>query len=563
MTTFMHPINPDFWVLRHLGGTNLGDKRRDNRLLSVGKELVTGAGMSLPKLFPRKYDCKATYNLFSHAAVTPEAIQATHRALIHEEMRRPDESGRRTTTLLVEDTTDVTYHRTTEIPGLERSGNKASPTQQGFKLHTVLALRIGAAPPAEGRRPAVDVLGLAHQESYTPRARPPAEKARDPHGGGTSRISRARESDLWLRSGQTLGQAPADPSVRLICVADRGADYRAFLQDRQQRGFGYVVRSCYNRALDQVNEDGEQLFAQTHARTQPALGTFNLELRARPARAGRPAEPARDATMSVSAVPVTLSATGRSGARPAHPPLPCWIVRVWEASPPDHVGPLEWLLLTNQEVRSFDEAYETVQFYMSRWVIEEYHKALKTGLKVERLQLEVGKRLKAAVAVMAVVAVRLLALTELARAEPEAPAYRAGLGPMPLIALRMALNFQRLPPLPEEHPTVRDVIIGLARLGGYSKGKNDRGPGWEVLNKGYIELSRFLNTVYAIRTTPGDPLGLGIRAEPPPVRLDELGRAATSSSGEFYERVAIASDHLYLSEYSGIAKAGMIPMEWN
>ena len=54
---------------------------------------------------------------------------------------------------------------------------------------------------------------------------------------------------------------------------------------------------------------------------------------------------------------------------------------------------------------------------------------MKTGLGADKLELETGARLKAAVALMSVVAVRLLALKEPARVDPQAPAEKSGLEP--------------------------------------------------------------------------------------------------------------------------------------
>ena len=60
-----------------------------------------------------------------------------------------------------------------------------------------------------------------------------------------------------------------------------------------------------------------------------------------------------------------------------------------------------------------------MQQYATRWLIEEFHKVLKTGLGAERLQLERAERIFVAVALMSVVATRLLALREWVRLIPE------------------------------------------------------------------------------------------------------------------------------------------------
>ena len=100
--------------------------------------------------------------------------------------------------------------------------------------------------------------------------------------------------------------------------------------------------------------------------------------------------------------------------------------------------------------------------YARRWLIEDFHKALKTGLGVEKLQLQTAARLFAAVALLSVVALALVDLREKSRLEPDAPAELAGLTPTELRVLR----HQSRCPL----DTVRAVYLALAALGGHLAG---------------------------------------------------------------------------------------------
>ena len=111
-------------------------------------------------------------------------------------------------------------------------------------------------------------------------------------------------------------------------------------------------------------------------------------------------------------------------------------MRVWEVAAPDAEDKLEWILLCNAEVVDFAQARECALQYSTRWVIEEYHKAIKTGLGAERLQLESAERLFAAIAIMSVVALRLIELRERLRRHPDAEAAQSGLSPLELEVLR-------------------------------------------------------------------------------------------------------------------------------
>ena len=133
-------------------------------------------------------------------------------------------------------------------------------------------------------------------------------------------------------------------------------------------------------------------------------------------------------------------------------------MRVWEAAPPDTGDRLEWILLCAADVTHFAQARACALQYSTRWMIEEYHKAIKTGLGAERLQLESVERLFAAIAIMSVVALRLIELRERLRRHPDAEAAQSGLSPLELEVLR-ARSGRRL-------RTVREGALAIGRLGG-------------------------------------------------------------------------------------------------
>jgi hypothetical protein len=97
-------------------------------------------------------------------------------------------------------------------------------------------------------------------------------------------------------------------------------------------------------------------------------------------------------------------------------------MRVWEVAAPDAEDKLAWSLLCEAEVVDFAQARACALHSSTRWVMEAYHKAIKPGLGAERLPWESAERLFAAVAIMRVVALRLIELRERLRRHPEAEA---------------------------------------------------------------------------------------------------------------------------------------------
>jgi hypothetical protein len=92
-------------------------------------------------------------------------------------------------------------------------------------------------------------------------------------------------------------------------------------------------------------------------------------------------------------------------------------IRVWCSEKPD----LEWLLITNLAVNSEKDALRIVKIYRRRWLIEDYHKAVKTGFRIEDNQLKQASRIFALFGMVAVIATKLLAMREHCRLFPTTP----------------------------------------------------------------------------------------------------------------------------------------------
>jgi hypothetical protein len=159
------------------------------------------------------------------------------------------------------------------------------------------------------------------------------------------------------------------------------------------------------------------------------------------------------------------------------------VVEVREAHPPEGViEPLHWILLTSLPGITLAQARRIVGRYTARWWIEEYHKALKTGTGVEDSQLERAYRLEVLIAVLSVVAVRLLSTKLLVRSRPDGVEAAGSFGPEMLKVLEKKFGE------PKDGWTNRNVLVSLARLGGFLGRKHDGLPGWQTIWRGWQRL---------------------------------------------------------------------------
>ena len=82
---------------------------------------------------------------------------------------------------------------------------------------------------------------------------------------------------------------------------------------------------------------------------------------------------------------------------------------------PPGVKPICWVLLTSLAVATFDDAWQVVEDYENRWLVEEYHKVMKSGCSLEMHALRSADRLEPLIGLISVIGVRLIQLKLIGR----------------------------------------------------------------------------------------------------------------------------------------------------
>ncbi|MGB0563221.1 MAG: IS4 family transposase, partial [Spirulinaceae cyanobacterium] len=144
--------------------------------------------------------------------------------------------------------------------------------------------------------------------------------------------------------------------------------------------------------------------------------------------------------------------------------------------------------LTTLPIESFAQAAQVVVWYSYRWLIERFHFTLKSGCKIEALQLQHCDRLLKALATYSIVAWRLMSMTYQARLTPEASCELI-LEPAEWRLLRRKFVPKSRSKKP---PTLRQAMLWIARLGGFLARKGDGEPGVKTLWRGYTRLHHLL-----------------------------------------------------------------------
>jgi hypothetical protein len=448
---------------RHFGAADLGDPRRTRRLIAVADQLVVHPAGTFPQKIPNPSDLDAFYNLMADDHVTHAAVLAPHRDLTHERMRQHEG-----VVLVLHDTTVLDYSGLS-IPELGQVGDGHG---RGYYCHNSLAVT------AERR-----VLGLAHQILHRRRHVPAGETRRQ------RRDHPQRESRLWRDAVAALPEAPQGQCW--VDIADCAADITEFLDYEEEHGRPFVVRAQHNRwvLLAQAGRARRRKLYRL-ARSLPAVFGRTVTVSA------QPGQPARTAEVSVAWAEVEIIPPRQARGDERGEPLRVWVLRAWEEEAPAAVKPLEWILLTNVPVTSREEAAERLDWYASRVVVEEYHKAQKTGCDIERMQFTYAARLEPAIALMSVVALTLLQLRDAGR-DPQL-AQRPAREWLPALWVEVVAAWRY--GQPQRALTVQEFLWALARLGGHQNRPSDGPPGWQTLWRGWTQLQAMAQGVRLLQS---------------------------------------------------------------
>jgi hypothetical protein len=443
--------DPAEWAEQTFGAADLGDPRRTRRLVAAAARIATQPGKAFPQVFDWN-DLRAFYRLCDRSAATLDAVMGPH----WDQTRRA--MGQYPVVLVVHDTTELDYSTHRALTGVGQIGNQRG---RGLLRHNSLAVVPGTR----------QVLGLAYQQLAAREAAPAGESA-------YRRKRRPRESDLWPAGFRAPGRPPA--GGRWVDVCDRAADDYEGMRAAVGVGHDFLIRVTQNRLVFVTPERDRQEYVLDYARSLTRRATDTVDI---PGRGGRPPRTAR---VSLAAAAVGIPAPAGTPHRRTQPVLPAWVVRVWEPDPPaGGAEPLDWVLWSSVPTATAAELKERRDWYSCRWVCEVFHDVEKNGCAEEARRFETADRLETCLAVLSVVAVRVMQLRSALDHQPAAPAEAAGSAEEVAVIRRLA------PPVGPGF-TVREFVRGIARLGGFLGRTGDGEPGVRAIWRGYERLQDML-----------------------------------------------------------------------
>lgn len=295
--------------------------------------------------------------------------------------------------LAIQDTTEINFRTK---PGRRRGLGEIGKGSG----HGVLAHAMAAVDAASGA-----LLGLLAGQVYTRGGRvdvPHAERALED-----------KESRRWVETPLKAKPALAE-AARVTFISDREGDvYAAWASVPDERHHA-LVRMMHDRAL----AEGGTLYEAADNLT--FVATRRIDLLATPTRAARQAE------LSLRFGAFEIRRPENKYLRHLPRRITLRYVEVVERNPPEGVEPVHWRLLTTHAVDTVAMAWQIVDWYRQRWIIEQLFRLMKKqGLEIEDSQLASAEGLTKLVAIAVKAAAVTLQLVQARDGRSHAPAANA------------------------------------------------------------------------------------------------------------------------------------------
>ncbi len=448
-----YDIDVSPYVKNEFRSADFGDERLNQRLQKIGVALSSVPSESIPKACETWASTKATYRFCDNENVNPEEISSSHK-----EEQKSRLKGKKTV-LVVSDTTHLTFPRHPSKEGLGDIGDSKTDVE-GVLVHST----IGVCPDT-GR-----MTGVMDQQVLVREQQQGETESYDTNGKGEP-VRLESEQEKWVQGDrEAMEMLPGE--TRPIFVHDRGADDFSLFTHLKREDSGFIIRAGQNRRIKTRSGRESHLFKWS--KNLPEIGQTEIRIQQRGGRKGR------NAKLSVQAGTCELLPPKNN----PQDTSPCRVnvARVEEVEKEEN--PVSWVLLTTEPVEDFEDVLEVIEYYRKRWKIEDWHKALKTGCKIEERQLQKWERMEVLLSIYSVIAWKVLELREIARTEGK-------------IAPEEFLTDTQIAVLEGKFPDLKgkggkEYAIAVARVGGYLNRSSDPPPGWIVMWRGFKKIQTWV-----------------------------------------------------------------------
>jgi hypothetical protein len=296
-----------------------------------------------------------------------------------------------------------------------------------------------------------------------------------------------KESLRWLESYRHACKLAQNcPETKVIYIADRECDIIEVLEEavndkKITKNVDVIIRAQHNRQLDEndlINKKYKNLIKAIEESNPIGEAKFKI--------ASTHEEEPREVIQKIKAAKFKFKRKEYNGGIIRDVSIN--VVMAIEENPPPDKSAIKWVLLTTMSIDSYENVMKIFQYYTCRWEIEIFIKILKSGCKVEERQLKTVDRLKPLIALFLILSWRIQYVMMLGRVCPEIPCNAV------FEDFEWKPVFKVSHPsleIPKDPPSLYELIIMIAKLGGYLPGPKAGPPGVKVMWRGMSRMAEF------------------------------------------------------------------------
>jgi hypothetical protein len=457
----MREAGPSGWAFEEFGQARLADPRWRRRLVGMAERAARRPAGRVTETFARSDERQGAYGLLESAAVGADEVGT---AMFEACARR---SAGETFVFCAIDGTSLNLTDRERSKGFGPVGSRAEGGR-GLKVMNAMVLSAEGVP-----------LGLSSQRYWTR-----VDRRRALHRDALR--PEEKETRHWLDAMKQTREVMAKhaPSTRCWFQLDREGDAWPMLKEAGVGEHWFTIRACRKRRV--LLPDGAKAYLWPLLSHQPVKTAYALEVRAARYRK------ARSANMVVRACKVTLDVRDKRTSERSQIEVNV-VQAIEDGTTPVGEKPIQWTLLTNRPIEIIKDITDVIEGYSMRWRIEELHRTWKSGAcSVEDNQLRSASAAIKWATILMAVAARIERIKQLSREKPDLPATdEFSPAEIKAAALLYFGKAGKAKVSAAATPTIADVTLWIAYLGGYTGKTSSGGP------PGSITLSRGLESVRA------------------------------------------------------------------
>lgn len=458
-----HRATHDFFI-SEFKNLDLRDARLNKRALFIFETMHMRPTTCIRRLFHDNKNARQAYDFYSNPKITSDQLLKPHVDKTAERVRASNSEY----ILAIQDTTVLNYttHKAkTQIGRISNSGKK---DQYGLFQHNTLC--VGSNNEALGL---IDLQHF-HNDSF------------DTTIAADSRPIGQKKSICWIKALQATREKLKDSNKKIITVADRDGDFFEFLHELQRDSF--VIRAQYDRYTGEKYKTGEKL--QDLLSKTSELGEISVKINDVNTHELKTIVLKIKKLEKIS-IPVSPRIK-RANKDKQYSDIKVNVVHTYNED-------YSWILLTNLSINDLDACYHVTEIYKKRWHIEDYHKVLKTAYQVDELYLHASlSAIINALTMAAISACRLYWLIYVGRVEEK---LRADKLFKDYEWKCLYIYFKEA--IPKEVPPISEIMIMIARLGGYKPKKGGKPPGIKTMwlgFQGFTVAAEMFNSLISMKT---------------------------------------------------------------